>query len=152
MNEKKENALLQQERSQTQNYNVSIPTENQKVNPLKELRMQSATSARDMVAVVRTLYPKYDKTCQSKCENSEMYGVRLMDNAMKALQYAFGTVEKETPKPAKANANRLPCRIYGRLDTVTFDLLRDRLKNDGYSSVQAWLLDMTAQYLKEEHK
>ena len=40
-------------------------------NSLKELRLKTKTPAKDMVAVVQTIYPKYDMTSQSKCENSD---------------------------------------------------------------------------------
>ena len=35
---------------------------------LRELRISKQIPAKKMVAVVRQLYPKYDKTMQSKCE------------------------------------------------------------------------------------
>ena len=44
---------------------------------LRELRVTKQIPAKDMVAVVQTLYPKYDKTVQSKCENGEAYGVTI---------------------------------------------------------------------------
>lgn len=44
---------------------------------LRELRLSKQIPAKDMVAVVQAIYPKYDKTVQSKCENGEAYGVSL---------------------------------------------------------------------------
>ena len=38
---------------------------------LRELRIEKQIPAKEMVAVVQTLYPKYDKTVQSKCENGD---------------------------------------------------------------------------------
>ena len=43
-------------------------------NELRSLRIELGLPARDMVAVVQGLYPKYDKTMQSKCENGDDYG------------------------------------------------------------------------------
>lgn len=40
---------------------------------LRELRLSKSIPAKDMVAVVQQIYPKYDKTVQSKCENGEVY-------------------------------------------------------------------------------
>ena len=54
-------------------------------NNLKELRLKTKTPAKEMVAVVQTIYPKYDMTSQSKCENSDAYGVCLTQKAMKLL-------------------------------------------------------------------
>lgn len=42
-------------------------------NNLKELRLKTKTPAKEMVAVVQTIYSKYDMTSQSKCENSDAY-------------------------------------------------------------------------------
>lgn len=58
-------------------------------NSLKELRLKTKTPAKDMVAVVQTIYPKYDMTSQSKCENSDAYGICLTQKAMKALYAKF---------------------------------------------------------------
>lgn len=40
---------------------------------LRELRISKQIPAKEMVEVVQALYPKYDKTVQSKCENGEAY-------------------------------------------------------------------------------
>ena len=66
-------------------------------NSLKELRLKTKTPAKDMVAVVQTIYPKYDMTSQSKCENSDAYGICLTQKAMKALYAKFdpdGSIRK----------------------------------------------------------
>lgn len=42
-------------------------------NELRSLRVDLGLPAKDMVAVVQELYPKYDKTMQSKCENGDDY-------------------------------------------------------------------------------
>lgn len=56
---------------------------------LRELRLSKQIPAKDMVAVVQQIYPKYDKTVQSKCENGEVYGVSLRPDAMAALYAHF---------------------------------------------------------------
>lgn len=58
-------------------------------NELRSLRIELGLPARDMVAVVQGLYPKYDKTMQSKCENGDDYGISLRPDAMKALYEKF---------------------------------------------------------------
>ena len=66
-------------------------------NNLKELRLKTKTPAKETVAVVQTIYPKYDMTSQSKCENSDAYGVCLTQKAMKLLYAKFdpdGSVRK----------------------------------------------------------
>ena len=56
---------------------------------LRELRLSKQIPAKDMVAVVQAIYPKYDKTVQSKCENGDAYGVSLRPDAMAALYSHF---------------------------------------------------------------
>ena len=53
---------------------------------LRELRLSKQIPAKDMVAVVQAIYPKYDKTVQSKCENGDAYGVSLRELTMFAEQ------------------------------------------------------------------
>ncbi len=43
-------------------------------NSLKELRLKKQIPAKEMVAVVREIYPKYDNTTQSKCEKRSSTG------------------------------------------------------------------------------
>lgn len=54
-------------------------------NELRSLRVDLGLPAKDMVAVVQELYPKYDKTMRSKCENGDDYGISIRPDAMKAL-------------------------------------------------------------------
>ena len=49
---------------------------------LKELRHARQIPARDIVKVIQKIYPKYDKTIQSKCENGDAYGVTLRPDAL----------------------------------------------------------------------
>lgn len=83
-------------------------------NSLKELRLKTKTPAKDMVAVVQTIYPKYDMTSQSKCENSDAYGICLTQKAMKALYAKFdpdGSIRKHLRtmprQPRKADSPML---------------------------------------------
>ena len=78
---------------------------------LRELRLSKQIPAKDMVAVVQQIYPKYDKTVQSKCENGEVYGVSLRSDAMAALYAHFAPEVVEQRKAAKKDAHRLTCRI-----------------------------------------
>ena len=97
-------------------------------NSLKELRLKTKTPAKDMVAVVQTIYPKYDMTSQSKCENSDAYGICLTQKAMKALYAKFdpdGSIRKH-------------------LRTAD-----QHLAADGYDTVQDWLTDVVRGYISK---
>lgn len=58
-------------------------------NELRELRLKKQLPAKEMVEVVRSIYPKFDKPLLSKCENGGVYGVQLKADAMKALRVAY---------------------------------------------------------------
>ncbi len=87
---------------------------------LRELRLSKQIPAKDMVAVVQAIYPKYDKTVQSKCENGDAYGVSLRPDAMAALYAHFAPELAEGRKTAKKDAHRLTCRISARLETADY--------------------------------
>lgn len=67
-------------------------------NELRCLRVDLGLPAKDMVAIVQTLYPKFDKTMQSKCERGDEYGVNIRPDAMKALYERFAPERLEPPR------------------------------------------------------
>ncbi len=56
-----------------------------KMSTLHDLRAGKNIKVKDIVTEVRKIYPRYDKYLQSKCENSDLYGVQLMPDAMDML-------------------------------------------------------------------
>lgn len=82
-------------------------------NELRSLRVDLGLPAKDMVAVVQEIYPKYDKTMQSKCENGDDYGISIRPDAMKALY------EKFAPGGTKASRRKKDRhRLTGRTPAV----------------------------------
>lgn len=81
---------------------------------LRELRLSKQIPAKDMVAVVQAIYPKYDKTVQSKCENGDAYGVSLRPDAMAALYAHFAPELAEGRKAVKKDAHRLTWSYLGK--------------------------------------
>ena len=67
--------------------------------------MDLGLPAKDMVAVVQELYPKYDKTMQSKCENGDDYGISIRPDAMKALYAKFAPNGTKTRMPIWRRCN-----------------------------------------------
>ena len=106
---------------------------------LRDLRIAKQIPAKDMVAVVQTLYPKYDKTVQSKCENGEAYGVSIRPDAMRALYEKFAPERLEAPKRTRHGQHRLTCRISCRLENEDYEALQQLIKASGYATVQDWL-------------
>lgn len=111
---------------------------------LKEIRVSKNIPAKDMVAVVKELYPSYDKTLQSKCENGDTYGVCLRSNAEKAICRAFAPELQQKRK--KKDGHRLTCRISCRLETADYEALKRNIAADGYTTTQDWLSDMVKRY------
>lgn len=119
-------------------------------NELRDLRMRLQLPVKDMVEVVRTLYPKFDKTVQSKCENGSAYGVLLRPDALEALYRAFDPEALESRKKPKKEKHRLTCRISARLEDGDYKALQQHLEADGYSTMQDLLTDLVRRYLKEK--
>lgn len=116
---------------------------------LRALRTTKNIPVKDMVEVVKPLYPKYDKTVQSKCENGDAYGVQLRDDAMEALYKAFDP-EALARKRKKKDHHKLTCRIACRLDDATYMKLISLIRQDGFLTVQDWIKDQVLRYLKKK--
>lgn len=115
---------------------------------LKELRAERGIMAKDMVSVVRSIYPKYDKTIHSKVERGREYGIDLRADAMTALGSAFSFEPNLPVKKKRAYAHLLTRRISCRLTDSDYDLLQLRLRSDGYKTVQAWLTNQVSGYIE----
>ncbi len=121
-------------------------------NELRELRLLKELPVGEMVDVVRQMHPKFDRYVQSKAENSELYGIQLCPDAMKELWMKFAPDEyqKRIRKAHKSGGHRLTCRIQARLETADYELLQQLIRADGYSTVQDWLADIVAEYIKQK--
>lgn len=117
-------------------------------NDLRELRLRCQLPAKEMVAVVRELYPKYDKTMQSKCERGAEYGVDLRPDAVEALYRRFDPGALEARKRAKTSGHRLTCRISCRLEDEDYRALQQHIQADGYKTMQDWIANMVQQYIR----
>lgn len=120
-------------------------------NALRELRLRCQLPAKDMVAVVQELYPKYDKTMQSKCERGSEYGVDLRPDAMEALYRRFDPGSLEARRRKKSSGHRLTCRISCRLEDEDYRVLQQYIQADGYQTMQDWLTDMVRQYIERSN-
>lgn len=118
---------------------------------LKELRMSKKIPAKDMVDVVRKIYPKFDKSLLSKCE-SNSYGAELPEDAMQALYAAFAPEAVQPEKKNHSGKNLLTCRISARLPNDVYELLQQLIRSNGYETMQSFLADMVSNYIKENSK
>ena len=141
-------ALLEQKQPQAKNHTHIIAEEPKSVKPnlreLAQLREHAKIKAMDMVEVVQTLYPRYDKYIHSKCENGKEYGIQLRPDATKALLQRFAPEFLE--KPRKPNRKK-PNRIQARLPDALFAQLQLHLQQSGQTA-QDFLEGLVAQFFK----
>ena len=114
---------------------------------LRELRISRQIPAKEMVEVVKEIYPKYDKTMQSKCERGDEYGIQLRHDAMNALYERFDPEQLTKSKKKKGDGHIYTCRISCRLPDADYLLLQMYAKSDGYLTMQDWLTDQVQNYL-----
>lgn len=112
---------------------------------LRELRLKRQLPAKEMVTVVQDIYPKYDKTMQSKCERGNEYGIQLRKDAMEAL-YARFDPERLTKKK-KGDGHKYTYRISCRLPDDEYTELQQLIKADGFNTIQDWLSQYVHQYI-----
>ena len=151
-------ALHHQELPQNKTSTVSIAALAPAVKDfdLKRLRKESGASGKDLVSVVRELYPKYDKALQSKCEHGDEYGIELRKDAKEALVARFlpgqvdNQLQAETAAAAspKRDRHRLKNSIRCRLPAALYGPFVLGLKEDGIT-IQEWMTAHVLHYLKQ---
>ena len=128
-------ALLEQKQPQAKNHTPIIAEDEKSVKPnlrdLSQLRKHAGVKSVDMVEVVQTIYPRYDKYIHSKCENGKEYGIQLRPDATKALLQRFAPEFLE--KPRKPNRKK-PNRIQARLPDALFEQLQLYLQQSGQTT------------------
>jgi hypothetical protein len=147
MTAKKEAGLLAQTEPQPKETKASIDPAPDTVNALRELRLGREIPVSRMVQVVQKRYPRYDKHIQSKAERSHLYGITLCEDAMDALIKVFAPEEVKKPR-AENRVN--PCRLVCRVSVRDYNLLMDRMREEGFSTTQDWLYSQIKKYLTEK--
>lgn len=117
---------------------------------LRELRLSQKLPAKAMVSVVKEIYPKYDKTLQSKCERGDEYGIQIRRDALESLFARFAPERLEEPKKKKGSGHRLKCRISCRLPDETYADLKRFIKEDGFKTMQDWLTSVVEEYVQRK--
>ncbi len=130
-------------KDRTQSIAQQVP-QVKRIDSLVSLRTAKGLPVKDMVEVVRTLYPKYDKVIQSKCEHGSEYGIQIRPDAFQALVQKFAPeVVRRRNHDRKRNANR----IQARLTETVVRRLRQALEADGYT-IQSWMEKQVYSYLE----
>lgn len=118
-------------------------------NILRELRVTNKIPADELVKEVRKIFPKYDKTLQSKCERTEEYAVELCRKALDALLEKYDTELLDKAKKMRNGYHKLTKQVTCRLDDETYDVLQSIKEREGYETVQAFMTDKIINYIKE---
>ena len=122
-------------------------------NELRTLRVKNNLPAREMVAVVRELYPRFDKPLLSKCEHGDDYGIDLREDAIEALRVHFGgNVVPEANKRTHKENRRKPVRCYCRMEKTSHAALQRAIKAKGYTTVQSWFDDAAKKCISDAQK
>lgn len=115
-------------------------------NRLRDLRLSQSLASQDLVDTVREIYPKYDKPLQSKCEASDVYGVELRRDALKALYMTYdpdGWAKRQRAADGHKKQHRISCRM----DEVTYNRLMAQIHRYGFKTVQDWMMDQVLAYI-----
>lgn len=115
-------------------------------NAIQRLRIERHIPVSQMVEVVRTLYPGYDKPLHSKVDNGDKYGIRLRADAEKLLISHFAGNER---KRRKSDKRKKPKRIQARVSETVYGALQRHLLNAGIT-MQDFLEELILKYISED--
>ena len=113
---------------------------------IKSFAADHGLQDKEVVNLVKSEHPKYDKYIHSKVKRPDDYGIKLLDSAEKLIQDTFGT---NSPAPRRTDKRRKPCRIQVRLSKHDYKVLQQCIKRDGYDTMQAGVSKIIRDYLKE---
>ena len=116
-------------------------------NELRDLRLLSGIPAPTIADAVKQVFPKFDRYLLSKCEQPDLYGVTLLPRGMKA---ARALAPEVTPKKKDGHKNQF--RIYCRMDQATYNRLIAQIRQDGFKTVQDWMLDQIKAYINADNR
>ena len=108
---------------------------------INEVMITNGIRAKDIVDIVKQVYPKYDKSLQSKVERPDAYGIKLLGSAEKLV---MDTLATKPHAPRRADKHRLSHSARCRISKTKLGRLQQAFKRDGYDTVQSgmtWLID-----------
>ena len=130
---------------------ITHSLENVKENFLKDMRNSKNLLAADIVECVKKLYPAFDETLESKCENSK-WGVTLRSDAFyEVVRVLFPNKMKEIQR-RRNGGHKFTKRIQCRLSDEEYEKLMFFIDRAGYTTVQEWLAVIVKRYIAQEEK
>ncbi len=116
---------------------------------IRYLREEKKIRAKDMIAVICTMYEKYDKYLQSKVESGELYGIELRNDAIDALLREFAPERVDDVKRKRGGGHIMQKCIFARLPDRMYDDLQKTIRERGFPSVQSWLTYIVVTYISQ---
>lgn len=117
---------------------------------IRKMRLAKKIPAKAMVATVHKRFPGYDVTLQSKVENPEYYGIRLLPEAEAALirEYAPDAVQHDRRRDRHKLTNRVSCRL---TDELYSELTKFAFAGH-YANMNACLIDLIRMAVAQNKK
>lgn len=149
MSTKKAAALLQQDEPQTKPNTRIVAQVPEDVKALRDLHERRHIPTVDVVEVVGTIYPKFDRYLLSRVEHGERTGVRLRDDAFEAVMEHFRECPSAAPETPRKPHRRKPYRVACRITGDAWLALQRALVRSG-RTMQDYIEELVMKALKEE--
>lgn len=124
---------------------------------VKELLEDIGAMDKDVALVVRDMFPKFNRQLLSQCKNWKDYGIILHPNGLRAICNAYHQQLPKLPDAAEDKAptkkvenRKLGRKLTFRMTTDDFEILQQRIRRDGYGTMQDWLYAQIIDLLKED--
>lgn len=118
------------------------------VKAIRALRSERHIPVADIVEVVASAYPKFDRYLLSKVEHGDEYGIRLRADAERDLMMRFSSeslVRAEAHrKPNRSKPKRITCRLM----ETTYEALQRLIEQNGVT-MQGFLEALICKALTE---
>lgn len=96
------------------------------VKAILDLTQQRHIPTADIVELVKTLYPKFDRFLLSRCAHGNETGVSLRTDALKALLIHFAEDGQKAISEKRKRPNRCQCRLTDTVYEQTQTRIRER--------------------------
>ncbi|MCL2220979.1 MAG: hypothetical protein FWC20_01840 [Oscillospiraceae bacterium] len=117
---------------------------------LKQIRLESGKKMMDVVEAVKPICPAFDKAMLSKCENGYKYGIKIDPKIMNAIIEFCAPDNIDEVKRRVRGGNKMPHRVSCRLERSVYTKLQQRMKVQGFTTMQDLLMHLINNYLKGE--
>lgn len=103
-----------------------------------------------MVEVVKRGFPRFTRSLLSNCEHENEYGVELKNDALDALISEIAPELLEAVRRRRQGGHKLTRRIACRLKDEEYDALLNFIREDGFDTMNDWLVKTVRRYLKRK--